>query len=366
MTSNTSRRPYDLVLLQDLLNTLGALAGGIYFGDPAREAGCALLEGRLTAWNENGPLPPAFWADKEERDWTWGWYRVSRAEAQKIWPNCLKQADKRTRAPPPNWGDIPEYGVMPDEQAKQYILLWDLAHEESCRSDHKIEWYWLRYINAFLRGDLAPGGIVHFYANYDAAAPRAYVRYNPNQLRAKIENEVGLVDLTIEGLLNWSWENYEDLREFRREKKDEEWHPKKRPKEYFVECHPSGNLGLFVRRDEFEAWQARGSAQDSLQREQPATTEKVGSILSNRAVAAELSGEETVAPEKKRQFIDWAEAEKAAHGSYPPMQTGKHGRDNVRGWAAQNEVSRAVAEEWAAERWPHSRGRPSSKLGSKR
>jgi hypothetical protein len=188
-----------------------------------------------------------------------GWYQVGLAEARAIWPNCFKQANEQTGAPSPGWADMPGNGVMSDEQARQHLLLWDLADEAARPIGQTAEWHWLRYIAAFLRGDLAPRGIVHFYANYDDAAPRAYVRFSPDQLRAKIEIEARRADLTIETLLNWRWKDYrKNLSEFRRKPKNEKY----RQKDYFIERDPSGRLGLFVRHDEFVAWQARASAHD--------------------------------------------------------------------------------------------------------
>ena len=63
---------------------------------------------------------------------------------------------------------------------------------------------------------------------------------------------------------------------------------------------------------------------------------------------------------KKPLFIDWAEAEKKAHGSYPPMQPADNiGRDTVRAWASRNEVLRGVAEGWARGLgYARARGRP--------
>lgn len=62
--------------------------------------------------------------------------------------------------------------------------------------------------------------------------------------------------------------------------------------------------------------------------------------------------------EKKQFFLAWAEEEKKTHGSYPPMQPGKHGRENVRSWATRNKVPRPTAEGWARDApWARARGR---------
>ena len=247
MMSVTRRRPHDLIWLSNL---------------PAREALLALREGRLTGWNDAGPLSPRFWIDKLECDVAMGVWKVSRAEAL-----CVHGIANAKPLPPQSAPPLPqlEPEIMPDEQAKKYILLWDLAHEEARQSGHPVEWHWLRYIDAFLRGELAPSGIVHFYANHDAADRRACLRYSPDDFRAKIEMEAGRADLTIETLLDWRWGDYtKNLSEFRR-KPGKEW----RLKGYFIRCDPSGKLGLFVQRDDFAAWRARASAQVG---EQPATT----------------------------------------------------------------------------------------------
>jgi hypothetical protein len=69
---------------------------------------------------------------------------------------------------------------------------------------------------------------------------------------------------------------------------------------------------------------------------------------------------------KKQPFIEWAEAEKSKHGSYPPLQANYNSqRDNVRAWATRNGVTRSIAEGWAKdEGFARRRGRPSSRSGS--
>jgi hypothetical protein len=53
-------------------------------------------------------------------------------------------------------------GMAPDE-ADKYTLLWDAAREMSRNNERDVEWNWLKLLDAFWRGDLAPDGLMYFY-----------------------------------------------------------------------------------------------------------------------------------------------------------------------------------------------------------
>jgi hypothetical protein len=245
MTSITSRRPHDLIWPSHL---------------PAGEALLALREGRLTGWNDAGPLSPRFWIDKLKCDVAMGVWKVSRAEARRVWPHYFEEADERPFA------TVPGLQIMPDAQAKRLKLLWDFADEMAQLSGNTPEWHLVELIRDFLRGDFASSGIVYFYPTHDPADPQACQLYRePDSFREKMELQAGIPDLTIEGLLHWSWRDYEKLPELKETR---------RQKEYFVERDPHRQFGLFVRRDECEAWRARASAHDGASETAPSVSEQ--------------------------------------------------------------------------------------------
>jgi hypothetical protein len=106
---------------------------------------------------------------------------------------------------------------------------------------------------------------VHFYRNHDASAPRGYQRYSPDDFRAAIEVRIGLAELTIETLRNWSWKDYKKLPEFSRK---EPW----LSKEYFVERDPDGRFGLAIVIAELNHWLAKLKGVDGAAAVTPLTT----------------------------------------------------------------------------------------------
>src|SRR5271165_5167906 len=57
--------------------------------------------------------------------------------------------------------------VMPSDEAERYSLLWDAAAEMTRSNEQSRERNWLRLMDAFWRGDLAPSGLTYFYSAPD-------------------------------------------------------------------------------------------------------------------------------------------------------------------------------------------------------
>lgn len=100
--------------------------------------------------------------------------------------------------------------VMAPDEADKYTLLWDAAREMSRNNEHDVEWNWLRLMDAFWRGDLAPDGLMYFYPAPPAG--REFVVYDRAALAGLLLGP-GALDsgaASIDELRHWRVADYRD------------------------------------------------------------------------------------------------------------------------------------------------------------
>jgi hypothetical protein len=129
--------------------------------------------------------------------------------------------------------------VMAPDETDKYTLLWDAARETSRNNERGVEWNWLRLMDAFWRGDLAPDGLTCFYP-----APPAGRECVVLDRRALGEMLLGHRTLntgtaSIDDLRNWRVADYRD---------------QPAPFGGYFEPDPEGRVGFAVRTRELQRW----------------------------------------------------------------------------------------------------------------
>jgi hypothetical protein len=176
--------PDDPVLLSDVLNWIWSRATSTppfayqneeYRGNADAELRKAIADERLPVFFQRQDGTATFFRSLKDAHWTERQV-ASRSTVLALWPE-------------------PE--TTPTQSFDQYTLLWDAADEVARTSSHNPEWHWLRFMDAFWRGQLS---LTHFSPVQWAKAPIACDR---NTLSRELC--VGGID----ELCRWGLEDYD-------------------------------------------------------------------------------------------------------------------------------------------------------------
>ncbi len=132
--------------------------------------------------------------------------------------------------------------VMPPDEAEGYTLLWDAADEMPRANGQPPERNWLRLMDAFWRGDLAPNGLTYFCPG--SVAGREFFVYDRTVLAGMLLGHAALDSgkKSIDQLRHWRVADYQ-----------------KQPDnlgKIFARDH-EGRLGLAVLTQELDRWRHR-------------------------------------------------------------------------------------------------------------
>jgi hypothetical protein len=127
--------------------------------------------------------------------------------------------------------------VMAPDEADKYTLLWDAAREMSRNNERDVEWNWLKLLDAFWRGDLAPDGLMYFYPALPAG--REFVVYDRAALAGLLLGPRALETgaASIDDLRHWRVSDYRD---------------QPAPFGDYFEHDPEGRLGFAVLTQELD------------------------------------------------------------------------------------------------------------------